>query len=113
MTTTLSLSQPRVLKIPFVNPKALLAPAFVVIAVLGYLGLWQNSQAAARIYQLQTLENKLENMKQENRTLQARVLQTDSLDNLENLVQKLGLEKTDNMLFLSPAETSVVTRQTP
>lgn len=74
------------------------------------LWLWQNFQVVETTYQLQQLQSKLGELKKVNEGLEANAMGGNSLSNLEKKLQGLGLEKIENIDFLSYPEITVVAR---
>ncbi len=84
--------------------------SIALLITLASIFFWQNNQIIARTYQLQHLQEKLTNLKEENQFLEASATQENSLSNLEELISNLGLEKAQSVSFIQAMEKSVVAR---
>ena len=98
------------LYLPRLDRKVWLSLGLLCLGLLVYVSLWQNIRVVSSIYQLQQLQVKLAELQKENEILQANTLQANSLENLEQLVTQLNLEKVDSVQFISPQGNVVVTR---
>lgn len=93
-----------------VNQKLWLTIEFFFLMIAASIFFWQNSQIISKIYQLQHLQERLTDLKKENRSLETNAITENSLSNLEQLVKTLGLEKVQNTVFIQSLEGSVVAR---
>ena len=99
-------------KVRFFKVSSGLISCFTIMAIFAVasLWLWQNFQVVETTYQLQRLQNKLGGLERINEVLEVKAIGGNSLLNLEKKIQELGLEKIENINFLSYPETTVVTR---
>lgn len=111
MYKTNTLVYPFPLKIALPSFKKALRPLVIasIIALFSFC-FWQNAQLVSSAYQVQKLEKQLSELKQENRILEANDSQGNSLSNLEQLIQNLGLEKVQNTDFIEYPGGIVVSR---
>jgi len=93
-----------------INQKLWLLVGFVFLMITASTFFWQNNQVISKIYQLQHLQERLTGLKKENRSLETSAINENSLSNLEELVNGLGLEKVQSIIFIQSLENSVVAR---
>ena len=81
--------------------------ALISVAMLGFFYLQQVIGTASQGTDINTLENQISDLKQQQRQLEVQGAQLRSLKNIEGTVQKLNLVGTDKVSYLSATTDKV------
>lgn len=84
--------------------------SFVLITSLLVFYIFQINQIAKGTYLVKIYEEKINELLEENKTLEINSSQVNSLENLESLVKNLNFEKINKIYYIRILESQVVAK---
>ena len=73
--------------------------------------VFQTSELVSDGYQVGIYQKKISELSQGNKLLEINSVKVNSLENIENRIQELGLEKIDKVYYIQVLENPIVTRK--
>jgi hypothetical protein len=104
---TLNIATPIKFRLNF-NLRIFLTVSFILIITLLIFYVFQVNEMTAASYLIRNDEKKIAEFSNENKNLQISLSQTNSLENLERMIQGLGYEKVEKVKYIQVLEGKVV-----
>lgn len=89
------------------NPVNLNIGLIVLIAAVGFMYLMEVNQATTKGYKMRDLEKKISSIEEVNRKLELQITDLQSLNNVKQRVDDLGMVPSDKVKYIKIPGTSV------
>ncbi|PIU01396.1 hypothetical protein COT68_03435 [bacterium (Candidatus Torokbacteria) CG09_land_8_20_14_0_10_42_11] len=94
-----------------IGPVALCFVTILLFCLVSLFYLTQGNQVATKGYEIKDLENKLNNLKEENRKLELEAAGLQSVRNVEEGAKKLNMVPIEKMSYVTTSGTAVALKK--
>ncbi|MDP2918300.1 MAG: cell division protein FtsL [bacterium] len=94
-----------------IGPVALCFVTILLLCLVSLFYLTQGNQVATKGYEIKDLENKLNNLKEENRKLELEAASLQSVRNVEEGAKKLNMVPIEKMSYVTTSGTAVALKK--
>lgn len=90
------------------GPVTMIIGLVVLFCIVSLLFLTQAFQSSTKGYEVSALEDKIDELAEENKKLEIKAAEMQSLDSIENAVQQVNMIPVDNIVYLEHPQSSIV-----
>lgn len=94
-----------------IGPVTLCFVTIILLCLISLFYLTQANQIATKGYEIKDLEDRLDNLKEENRGLELRAAELQSVRNVEEGVKKLNMVPLQKVVYISSEGTVVALKR--